>query len=1315
MATIDSLDIVISASMEKASQTIDNVIKGLGLVAEGMSAVTKNSGLEEFSRKAREFSTNIADMGKKASESMRSISDASEKAAQKANGMGKSVSESMKPVSKSARIMSKDMEQAVSEFQNKFKDLGKDFSFAGTTERMRSETDKIFNNLEKARVDLQRLTLSDNIDSSQLERAVAKVMELQNKYESLQKTLEGGNKIYRESLSRVEERANSTRRAVDYLANETEYLKSIATGTNYGEGVEGLKNQLSDYENRLKETLQSAKKLGNDGATKSNAYVDAIARVEKYRDKIRQLKAEIQSQQSGNNGFEISEDLSGTMQQLRNMGDLISQIFSDLKSGEIWSYLSDGAKDYVKNAQLASGIKVNTEEYQNVLADISRAESALEKLEQKKRDMEAAGTDKESKEWQNITSQIEAAQKQLGQYTGEKYRMEGTGKDTEFAGGLANQSILKSMGAVAGEAMSSLRQKIGEIGGAASQAVGNIPIIGRVAKESAFLGQTAFNGLKFAISGIPSAVGKAVNAISTIASGIQKLIAGIKSATSKLSSMAKSLIGIKNAGRGMNASFAGGLKTILRYGLGIRSLYTLINKLRTAMKDSFKNLAQYSSETNASLSMLQSSLGALKNSLSVAFAPIVNVVAPYLSAFIDMITRAFNAVGRFFAALTGKSFAAQAVKNFSDYADSLKNANGAAEKLYSTTLGIDELNINAGDQSAGGGGGGASDISAENMFETVSIESDMLDFVQKIKDAWTESDFTEIGSILGAKLRDGLDGIEWEQIKESAAKIGKSIGTLINGFVETDGLAYSIGQTIGEIINTGVGGANAFFDSTHWDSVGTFIGDGLNGLVDTIDWGGVGHLFAAKWNALFETIGNAAVTFDWSNFGLSLATSVNTFITDFDWAENGAHLGELAKGLLDTLITFLEETDWQELGNGIADFIGGVDWGGILERLSEGIGAALGGLAALLWGLIEDAWDSVVGWWEETAFEDGQFTITGLLNGIAEGAKDIAVWITEHVTIPFLDGLAKAFGLDADGAELLEIGSDIVAGFLEGILESMKDIGVWLLEHLFTPFTEAFKELFDIHSPSGVMEEQGEFLMEGLFNGISSLADKVVGVFTKIKDKIVDVWNTVKTKTTEIWEGIKNAIKTPINGIIGFINKMISGVVSGINSMTSALNNMSFSIPEWIPGFGGKTFGLNIPQISAPEIPMLANGAVIRGGNPFMAILGDQPVGHTNIEAPLDTIKQAVREELYSQNYSHGSYNSDTGEIIRKVIHEEVAYIIQEFVPYLGDISQNTRETADKDMSLNLDGRDLISELDKKNQSMGFDFRTGSSRGRIAF
>ena len=182
--------------------------------------------------------------------------------------------------------------------------------------------------------------------------------------------------------------------------------------------------------------------------------------------------------------------------------------------------------------------------------------------------------------------------------------------------------------------------------------------------------------------------------------------------------------------------------------------------------------------------------------------------------------------------------------------------------------------------------------------------------------------------------------------------------------------------------------------------------------------------------------------------------------------------------------------------------------------------------------------------------------------------------------------------------------------------------------HIFQPFIDGFKKAFGIASPSKVMLEMGTFLMQGLFNEISSLVDKVVGVFTKIKDKIVGVWNTVKTKTTEIWNGIKNAIKTPINSIIGFINGMISGVVDGFNGMIGALNKLGFDVPNWVPLIGGETFGFNLSPVVAPQIPYLAKGAVLKGGEPFLAVVNDQKRGQTNIEAPLKTIQEAVRIEL---------------------------------------------------------------------------------------
>lgn len=75
--------------------------------------------------------------------------------------------------------------------------------------------------------------------------------------------------------------------------------------------------------------------------------------------------------------------------------------------------------------------------------------------------------------------------------------------------------------------------------------------------------------------------------------------------------------------------------------------------------------------------------------------------------------------------------------------------------------------------------------------------------------------------------------------------------------------------------------------------------------------------------------------------------------------------------------------------------------------------------------------------------------------------------------------------------------------------------------------------------------------------------------------------------------------------------------------MIRVLNSLHFSIPKWVPALGGKSFGFNIGYLSAPRVPMLAQGAVLPPNQPFLAMVGDQKHG-TNVEAPLETIQEAV-------------------------------------------------------------------------------------------
>ena len=157
--------------------------------------------------------------------------------------------------------------------------------------------------------------------------------------------------------------------------------------------------------------------------------------------------------------------------------------------------------------------------------------------------------------------------------------------------------------------------------------------------------------------------------------------------------------------------------------------------------------------------------------------------------------------------------------------------------------------------------------------------------------------------------------------------------------------------------------------------------------------------------------------------------------------------------------------------------------------------------------------------------------------------------------------------------------------------------------------------------------------------GAGSLAAAIAPNWDFIVDKIKEMWARIKqfwneniapVFTKEWWfnlgknvmNGLIAGFQLGINGIIGMFEKMINFVVNG-------LNKISFDVPEWVPGIGGKKFGFNIPEakLGRVSIPRLARGAVIPPNREFLAVLGDQRQG-TNIEAPAELIKQMAKEAM---------------------------------------------------------------------------------------
>lgn len=137
-----------------------------------------------------------------------------------------------------------------------------------------------------------------------------------------------------------------------------------------------------------------------------------------------------------------------------------------------------------------------------------------------------------------------------------------------------------------------------------------------------------------------------------------------------------------------------------------------------------------------------------------------------------------------------------------------------------------------------------------------------------------------------------------------------------------------------------------------------------------------------------------------------------------------------------------------------------------------------------------------------------------------------------------------------------------------------------------------------------------------IFNGFM---DFFAGVFTGDWSR---VWEGIKNIFKGIWDGMVSIAKGPINRIIDLLN----GLIGGFNWVIDKINNISFTWPDWMPGMGGKRWGLSIGHI--PTIPPLAKGGILYDGTALVGEAGPELLtmdGNRAIVRPLTGSKTAVQ------------------------------------------------------------------------------------------
>lgn len=530
------------------------------------------------------------------------------------------------------------------------------------------------------------------------------------------------------------------------------------------------------------------------------------------------------------------------------------------------------------------------------------------------------------------------------------------------------------------------------------------------------------------------------------------------------------------------------------------TVFQLIATIQSAFTEGMQSLAQYSQSVNANISSIMSALMQLRNAFAAAFEPILSVVAPYLATFISWLARAINALGQFFAALTGKGYAVQAKKVQMDYAsgfggikDGANEAAQAIKNMYS--LGFDELHIIDDDKGTPTKPSSTKDVGLgpTDMFETVEIDSKIKGLADRIKEAFKTGDFYSLGADLGKKLQDALGSIDWDAIYEKASNFGTGLATFLNGLITPETFSV-LGFTIASALNTALYVLNNFGDNFKWD-----------------------------------------------NFGLSIADGINTFFSTFKFELAADTANKWINGILTTLIKAVQGTDWTMIGEKIGEFIKGIDFIDILSNIGtlifEAISAAL------------EAWNGFV---DVAPIESTIIAAVALLKFTGLGAsiaKAIAAQIAGSEIVTGIGTAIAGLGPKIAGFILspwgLAIGAAILAVFMT--IKHWDEIKEFLAK-LWDGIKKTVVEVWDSIK---------NFFKTTWDEIVSYYPEK----WNELKTATSELWEAVKTTISEKWTAIKNFFTETIPQIISDIVKWFSELPSKIGTAISTLISSIF--PTW--------------------------------------------------------------------------------------------------------------------------------------------------------
>ena len=700
----------------------------------------------------------------------------------------------------------------------------------------------------------------------------------------------------------------------------------------------------------------------------------------------------------------------------------------------------------------------------------------------------------------------------------------------------------------------------------------------------------------------------AANSASKMSSNLSKGKSWMQRVKESCSSLISSLkrVGKQSTetGKTHNTSFKKMLTTVLKYGFGIRSIFLLYKKLRTVISTGLSEMSKQFSDVADDVYTLKNSWSGFKASLVSAFQPIFSYVVPALTTLINYLTTAMNALANFFALLTGQSYYYKAKKGNESVAKSIGGTGSAAAEANEELAEYDDLIVIEQDNSSGGGSGGSgsSDSDAWN-WEKVDVEANS--WVDKIKSAFSNWDFTELGAELSAKLTDVLKNIPWNTIYSYASNFGKGLATFLNGLI-TEDLFSALGTTIGNAIKTALTFLNTFGTTFDWTNFGSSIASGINafvqtnplslavdtfntwanGILDTLNtavegvgWSTIGQHIADgigkvdAWNigwklgTLVDNLVNGvydlvSIKDTWTNLGTKVADGINGFFEGFSGKDLIDTMNAIKDGLFEAISTAIRKIKWDEVGKDITDFLNGVDLGTVLLTItSVALAAATKTLLATkLPALLKSECKGIIGF-----------------NGKAVSVGTVTLSVIASLVIGWEIGTKLYESLTGEEVEqsMLEECWDIL-DFIGGDSGTIQSRLTGYAKQVLSPLTFPVSVGWNLFEETSLYDTLKTYLQSGV-DELKANLDNLINN-SSISQTVSSLWSKIKNVFTSFFSG---------NGTYGHgYNGMPSEVASAYESSqaSSFWNDMGKNIVDGI--VEGIKLSLQTNPFTAPIVAL---------------------------------------------------------------------------------------------------------------------------------